>query len=69
MTGWGETYCLLLSRDRFININRVAQMLKPTPKGVSEVIEMSRLVGVTIWGEANGLLVRRDPFIKIVKVA
>ena len=39
---------LLLGRDRFIEIGNVTQTLKPTTEGDSEVIEISRLVSVTI---------------------
>jgi hypothetical protein len=51
------------------SIAKVAETLKPTKEGVSEVIETSRLVRVTIWGETDGLLLSRDRFIKIAKVA
>ena len=69
MTIWGETDGLLLSRDCFIKIGKVAETLKPTLEGDSEVIEICRLVRVTIWGETDGLLLSRDRFIKIGKVA
>ena len=65
MTIWSETDSLLLSCDRFIKIDKIAEALKPKKEGDSKVIEMCRLVGVTIWSERDGLLLSRDPLIKI----
>jgi len=48
VTIWGETDGLLLSLDRFINISKVAETPKSTLERASEVIEIPRLVGVTI---------------------
>jgi hypothetical protein len=41
---WGEAGGLLLSRNRFMNIGNVIQMLKPAKEGISEVTEICRLV-------------------------
>jgi len=46
----------------------VPETLKPMREGDSEVIEICRLVGVTIWGEMDSLLSCRDCFIKISNV-
>ena len=40
-------------------------MHKPTMEGVSKVIEMCRLVRVTIWGKTDSLLLGCDRFIEI----
>jgi hypothetical protein len=37
-------------------------------QGGSEVIEMTRFVGVNIWGETCDLLLSRDRFVNIGKV-
>ena len=44
-------------------------MLQPTLEGDSEIIDIHRLVRVTIWGKMDGLLVCRDRFVKIAGVA
>jgi hypothetical protein len=44
-------------------------VLKSTSEGASEVIERSKLVGVTIWGETESLLLSRDRFIEVGDVA
>lgn len=62
---WGEVKGLLLSCDRFSNINNIAKMLKTSSEGGSQVTEMSGLVGVIIWGETDGVLPSRDSFTKI----
>ena len=44
-------------------------MYKFRNEGISEVIEMYRLLRVTIWSEKDGLLLGRDSFLKISDVA
>src|SRR3984885_12101270 len=69
VTIWGEKDSLLLRRDRFIKINKVAKTPKLALKRDSKVIEIHRHVWVIIWGEMDGLLLCRDCFVKISNVA
>jgi len=59
---------LSLSRDRFIEIEKVTQTLESTLEGDSEVIEMHVLVRVTIGCKTDGLPVSRNCVLKISNI-
>ena len=60
---------MLLSCDCFIKIGNVAETPKPTSEGISKVIEIYRLMSVTIWSKADGVLLNHDCFIDVGSAA
>jgi hypothetical protein len=61
VTIWGEMDGLLMSRDRFVKIDKVIQ----TPESTLEGYQDTGLVRTTISDVMDGLPLSRDRFVKV----
>lgn len=66
VTIWDETDSLLLSRDDFIEIGNIAQKVKPTLEGVSEVIKTCNLHRVILGNKSISIAEGVNSFLEFV---